>query len=138
MRRGGIQPSSEAQMWARPHFKEKREREGETRDGSRSLLPHGSFSHLVSGEGTSPGETLTRDDADGDVHVVDLLREGGRHHARADQQAAQHHHQAVSKPAAQDRGERGCRGERTGLSPQGVSLSLSLPWSLSFYLVTEV
>ena len=44
LRRGGIRPSSEAQMWASPHFKEKSEREGETRDGSGSLLPHGSFS----------------------------------------------------------------------------------------------
>lgn len=77
--------------------------------------------HRVSGEGASPGEVLTRDDADGDVHVVDLLGEGGRHHACADQQAAQHHHRAVSKPAAQDRGERGCRGERAGLSPQDRS-----------------
>ena len=106
--------------------------------GPDPSFPTAHSRHRVSGECTSPGETLTRDDADGDVHVVDLLREGSRHHARADQQAAQHHHQAVSEPAAQDRGERGCRGERAGLSPQGVSLSLSLPGSLSFYLVTEV
>ena len=107
-------------MWAGLHFREKRGREQETRDGPKPLLPHTESLDTVPAR-----ETLTRDDANGDVHVVDLLREGGRHHARADQHAAQHHHQAVSKPAAQDRGDGRCRGGWTGLSSQ-ASASASL------------
>lgn len=55
-------------------------------------------------------ETLTRDDPDGDVHVVDLLGEGGSNHSRADEQPSCHHYQPMSKAVTQDCGKGRCRG----------------------------
>lgn len=72
----------------------------------------------------SPGETLTGDDADCDVHVGNLTSKGGHHRSGAHEQSSRHHHQAVSKTVGQDSGERSCikRAERDILSPGGISV----------------
>ena len=72
----------------------------------------------------SPGEALTRDDANGKVHVVNFLWKGSCHHSRANQQPSGHHHQTVSKTGAQDRGEGSCSKSMTGyLNSRGISIS---------------
>lgn len=53
---------------------------------------------------------LTRNDADGDVHVNDTVGKGGCDHARADQHPSSHHDEAVTEAVAEHRRQRSWMG----------------------------